>query len=309
MHRLRLSALWISVFALAAGAFPTAQGKDKLPKGRPFQMLQHSIDEAIAQAAADIEALQTQLATLEGRVDAIEQHDAVQDQLISTMQAAIFLMEQRLSATEASISELETWAAAQDAVIAQIENRINSLQTQINSQGAALNTLFALHTQQQILISQLQGAINFLQGQNNSQQVHLNALQAQLNSVQGAYNQTRNQLALGCPANSSIRQVVPGGPVRCEADTGQFVQTFFASAPFSLGPGQTISRVVVCPVAPPGAPPYVATGGGFSVSSSSVAVLQSMPSAPGVWRVTARNTNPFVSASFAVTAHCVRNAP
>lgn len=296
----------ILLLALATASFAQGGGgQNSLPNGRPFQMLQQSINELEA-------ALQAQIADLQTQLNVNGQNDALQDQLIGALQAAVGMLEQRMANAEASIDQLDQYNALQNALLEQQMSQISNLQNQVNSQGADINSLFELHNAQQSAINGLQGQINFLQSQNTTQNGQIESLQIQLASLQNDYNSTRTQLQNGCLLNSSIRQVIPGGAVVCDLDNGQFVvTTMVGSAPLNLGVGGMASISVFCPPPPAGSTPFVSTGGGFSLSSIGAAVLASQQIAPTGWRVTFRNTNPAGGAAVAVSANvaCTRVAP
>jgi uncharacterized coiled-coil protein SlyX len=300
----------VCVIAIMSGAAldAAAQGKDSLPKGRPFQMLQQRIANIDAQLAEQIADLQAQLTTLEGRVDAVEDYNAVQDALIGAMQAVLMLLEQRMTSAEATLADLEAWNAAQDMVLAQMNTRIGNLQAaMLSMHGQQQTLLFSLHNQQQAYIAQLQNAISFLTGQNNVQNARISSLQSQVAFVQNEYADTRMRLAQGCPPNSSIRQVIPGGPVICEQDTATGVVTARGFQTVSVGPVRYQTIIAGCPLAPAGSAPYVATGGGYSLAPDTP-VISSAPTGERTWQVTVRN--PRLSPMFAtVYVQCVRNVP
>jgi uncharacterized coiled-coil protein SlyX len=335
MIRTRPFAVLVSVLVLTAGSFPSAQ-KDQLPNGRPFQVLQTQIDNLDTVLAQQIAGLQTQLAGLAGRVDAVEQHNVIQGQLLSSLQAAVVLIEQRMMSAEGRLANLEAWKAAQDALLTGLNNAIATLQNQVAQQGATLqtqiNNLFTLHNLQQQAITVLQSQAGSLQGQINTinatlavvstastdQQNQISLLQSQLGSIQGQLNTanfnlaaTRNQLAVGCPVGSSIRQVIPNGPVNCEADAGQTFVTLIqtVNSPV-LGPGGVASTTATCPPAPPAAPgqppnpPYFANGGGYFVPTAGT-VLATTPSGPSSWTVSVVNTG-LVSFQYQVNVQCIR---
>lgn len=288
----------VGILLLALATVSFAQGKNTLPNGQPFQMLQQSIEDLDA-------ALQAQIADLQAQLDANAQNDALQDQLIGALQAAVGMLEQRMANAEASIEDLDKYNALQDALLEQQISRINDLQSQVNSQGADINTLFELHNAQQSAINGLLTRIEVLESQGTTQNDQIQSLQAQLTSLQDAYNSTRNALQSGCPAaNFSIKQVTLGGTVVCELDNGQLVLTqTFNSAPLNLLAGGTGSISAFCPA------PFVATGGGFNVLPMGAAVLASQHIAPIIWRVTFRNTNLSGSVTVSANVACTRVSP
>lgn len=314
MTRTQYSAALAAMLVLAVNMPAFAQGKDELPNGRPFQMLQEQIADIDATLAQQIADLQTQLTALEGRVDAVEQHNAVQDQLIGALQGAVVILEQRMTTAEGAIDNLEAWNAAQQALLLQLASRVNALQAQINSQGSSIGLLFQLHQAQQQHLDALQNNVNFLNGQNSQQNSQLFSLQNQLNQVKNDLAFTRNRLAQGCPAGQSIRQLFPTGQIICEMDSGQASQVVLAAGGATAGPfGGIASAVAVCPPPPMPLPgqlpsPFIAMGGGFSVPPSGFTILQSRPNGSNSWLVTVRNANPF-AAGFTVFANCHRNAP
>lgn len=310
MRTTRRLSVGVLVLALGLGSQPLAQGPKSLPKGRPFQMLAQQIAETDAGLAKQIADLQARLAALEGRVDAVEQVNATQGQLIEALQAAIYLLEGRMATADNRLGVLETWNASLDALVNVLNGRIEGLKTRIDEQGASLESLFALHNAQQVLIGELQGAIDLLKADSTGQDGRITSLQAQLAIVQDDYSDTRSQLAAGCPASSSIRLVVPRGAVVCEPDNSALsLVTAVNAAGSSASPGQFGAAFAVCPAVVPGVPEFVATGGGFSVVQPVGAqVLASFRASANSWQVIVRNTNaiggPIVSFQAAVT--CVR---
>lgn len=342
-----------AVTIVVLGTTAASAQKSNLPSGRPFQILQQQIIDVNAALAQQIADLQTKLATLDGRVEAIEQHNITQDQLIGSLQAAIVLLEQKMITAEGRLQNLEAWRAGQELLIQNLQNSIASLQSQVNGLqnqvnsgfavvGDLLETLFDLHNQQQALVVALQNSINSLQGQLTQtnaniqaladlaieQQTQLSQLQTQADGLQtGILNlqteltqtglnllATRLQLTDGCAPGSSIRQVLPGGPVICEGDSGQtFVAFSVTQASEPIGPFAAMSATATCPPPPatlPGQapfPPFLASGGGFSIPIAAQ-VIASGASSPNSWTITVRNTGA-TPIQFTAVAHCVRQFP
>ncbi|HJU45078.1 MAG TPA: hypothetical protein VJ691_19780 [Vicinamibacterales bacterium] len=321
------------VVVLGTASTALAQ-KDTLPQGRPFQMLHEAIEAAEANAAAAIATLQSQLAALAGRVDAVEQQNAVQDQLIGALQAATNMLQQRMTNAEFNINNLTQWNQFQDQLLLQLSQRVSQLESIASSHGNALSQLFSLHNAQQNHLNAIQNNLNFLNAQsvslqnqinslnnanasqqnqlnqlfslNNQQQNQISSLQNQFNSLNQAYSNTRNQLAAGCPPGQSIRQLIPNGPVVCEVDSGLQTTSQGIGNSSSVGPLQFGSVSVSCPPVPAGQPAFLATGGGHQMSSG-LSLVSSFPTAPGSWQITV--FNPTVNPNplgFTAIAHCIR---
>ena len=281
----------LALLVAAASGDALAQGngaaQGRLPNGKPFQILQQSIRNLEA-------SLQAQIANLQAQLDANAANDAALAQMVASLEVAVSLLEDRMSAAEASIQELREYNEVQDALLAFQMQRINAIQSQIASQGANINLLFNLHNAQQNAINSLQGAVGFLSSQNNAQQLEINNLSGQLSQLGAAYVATRNQLGFGCPVNSSIRQVIPRGPVICEPDTGRAIGSTFGLT-FTVPAGGLVNQAINCP------PNTTATGGGVQMPSVGQ-LLSTMPLGNG-WRVVIRSTGPAFFAT--VTVRCL----
>ena len=341
MHQIVKVVVFTCAIVLATGSAALAQ-KGNLPKGRPFQILQDAIVSVEANVDAAIANLQTQLAALTGRVDVVEQRNAVQDQLIGVLQGAALSLQQRMTSAEFDIATLNSWRQLQDPLLLQLSQRVSQLEGTASSQSNALTQLVTLFNAQQNHLNAVQGNLNFLNGLSANLQNQITGLQAQINSttavndaqtnqliglfqlhgqVQGqvnalvsslsalntAYSQTRDQLAVGCPQGQSIRQVLPNTPAVCEVDAGQHTAWTTMSASSTVGPLSFGAVAVSCPPAPPGQPGFLATGGGHTMSTQ-LTLFSSAPVGSGAsWQVVVFNPTTLATPlGFGVTVNCIR---
>ena len=175
------------VLVLGSGGAALAQ-KSTLPGGRPFQILQDAIDAVAANIDASIANLQAQLTALSGRVDAVEQYNLVQDQLIGALQGNVVLLQQRMLNVELSVTNLNTWNAAQDALLTQLQSRVAGLESTAASQGNSLQALFNLTQAQQNHLNAIQNNLNFLNSHQTTVQNQITNLQNQISSQQSQIN-------------------------------------------------------------------------------------------------------------------------
>ncbi len=281
----------MSVFVLVVqGSTVHAQhgGGSTLPSGRPFQILQASIQSIDAALAAQIADLQAQL-------NANAANDAAQSQLIGALQVAVASFEIRLAGAQLSIEQLNQYNALHQELFQQQTARINSLQTQVAGQtsaiqgfGSQLTTLFNLHNQQQSVIAATQNLISFLGSQVNANLQQIANLSTQHAVLVQQYQTTRSWLATGCPPNFSIRQVGANGGVNCEPDTSVSMSRHFAGPVVTVAPGGSAVSEVFCPSSSL-LENWTATGGGFAMSPG--VVLRSQQSGNG-WHVAFYNPNP-----------------
>ena len=311
MRALRHAAAWTGFFILVTGALPLAKdaanaaGTQKVPQGRPFQMLRQAITDLSAEFQAQIAELEAQVTALNGRVDAIEVRQATQDTLIGTLQAGISMLEQQLIGTQADVNALQTWRTMQDALWEQMNDRISQLQQEVDARSGEIDLLWDLQRQQQIAIGRLQEAIDFLSAQGAAQQDAIDGMQGQLEGLLGAYLATREQLSTGCPPRSSLRQLPVSGQVVCEPDSGTFFEQRQQTVSASVPPGGV--PVTINAFCPPADPQWVATGGGFATISGGD-VLQSRPFTTAGWMVVVRNTT-LQAITFNAYVICARGLP
>lgn len=308
------------VLVLSSASVAFAQGNGvgnagRLPNGKPFQIL--------ARAIQDVEAaLQQQIANLQAQIDANTASISLLTQMVGSLDIAVQQLETRMSRAEASVSSLEDYVEAVDArvafqmqLITNLQLNLSQLRGVVGAQDSAINQLFSLHNQQQGAIFGLQSSIGFIDFQirqltttNNQQASQISGLQSQANSLQtqlinlnNAYINTRNQLQSGCAPGSSLRQLIPFGPVFCELDnTGgtPFSQPFSQS--FFVPPGGFAGASVFCPSA---SPPFAATGGGVNAGVG-VTVLSLGQTGNGWFAIVRNNFSSGFNASVTVT--CTR---
>lgn len=274
-----LTALACAVVILAAPHAVTAQKRDTLPAGRPFQIIEQTLATLEATMRARVVALETQLA-------ANAADDAARAELIGTLQALMISYEARLAGTEGAVGAVAGYMGAMDGVLHYQGQRLATLQNAVAVDSGSLRALFTLFTEQQAAVAGLERSLEWLASRSDVQQERVLELQQQLTMLTSQYQATRIALQNGCPANYSIRQVL-GGSVVCEPHDGAVsVQEITGPSPGVIAAGAVATRDAACPA---GTPPFVATGGGY-VASQPVAVLSSSRNGNG-WRVVVQNTS------------------
>jgi hypothetical protein len=240
----------------------SANGKDTLPNGKPFQILQDQIS-IINLTIAEMKVL------YDAKFAELDAKDDSHDELITGLTIALDIVSARVGANEDNIEALQLADSLFEALVAQLTTRLAELEL---STDASFTDLYDQDRVLNLLIGTLETRLSTLRNSLETTAFQLDTLRTEVVTYRTRLSALNNLLNSFCSGDEFVYGINNNGTPRCESVRELGTTTTRSSslswyrfcdseiAGICVDEDYYESGSVFCPSG------YVATGGGFTVN-------------------------------------------